>query len=392
MTLVDSSCYAEGCGESVSNAIARNGGPQFTNEDLVAVERVLDSGDVSHGVEVGALEDAFCELTGHGYSLAFNSWTSAAYAYLLYQYSQVGSGEVIIPSFTFAATGNVVLNAGFTPIFADIGPVSLALSPETVRDRIGPETRGIIVVHYAGIYDHENTVALKDLAESEGLFFLEDCAESLGATSGHSQQSGSVGDSCFSFYATKGISAGEGGMLSLEDEAAYAWLSRYRAHGVRRDSTLFWRRDAVIPGQNFRLANLNAALSLSQLRQLESFINKRRALASKYRTLLQNVDSLRVPKVPLEGTSWQMFPVFVPPEIRDQIVISLVKAGIGASVHFDPPLHLQTAFAQANPKELPFTESASKSVITLPMHTLLEQSDVEAIVSSLLEILDLLGR
>lgn len=376
----------------MSDEIAKNGGPQYTNEDLVAVKKVLDSGNVSHGAEVGELEDAFCGLTGHRYSLAFNSWTSAAYAYLLYQYNQVGSGEVIVPSFTFAATGNVVLNSGFTPIFAEICPLSFALSPETVRDRIGPETRGIIVVHYAGIYDHENTVALKNLSESEGLFFLEDCAESLGATNGDSQQSGSVGDSCFSFYATKAISAGEGGVLSLEDEAAHTWLSRYRAHGVQKDSALFWRRDAIFPGQNFRLANLNAALSLSQLRQLESFTSKRRALASLYRTLLRDVDSVTVPEVPLEGTSWQMFPVLVPPDIRDQIVISLVKSGIGASVHFDPPLHLQTAFASVTQHLLPLTESTSKSVITLPMHTLLQRRDVEAIVSAIREILVQLRR
>ena len=376
----------------MSDAIARNGGPQFTNEDLVAVKKVLESGDVSHGAEVGELEDAFCELTGHSYSLAFNSWTSAAYSYLLYQYNQVGPGEVIVPSFTFAATGNVVLNSGFTPVFADIGPLSFALSPGSIRDRIGPKTRGIIVVHYAGIYDHENTVALRRLAESEGLFFLEDCAESLGATSGDSQQSGSVGDSCFSFYATKGISAGEGGVLSLEDEAAYTWLSRYRAHGVQKDSALFWRRDAIFPGQNFRLANLNAALSLSQLRQLESFTSKRRALASLYRKLLRDVGSVTVPEVPLEGTSWQMFPVLVAPEIRDQIVISLAKSGIGASVHFDPPLHLQTAFASVTQHLLPLTESTSKSVITLPMHTLLQRRDVEAIVSAIREILVQLRR
>lgn len=371
----------------MSEAIKRNGGPQFTDEDLVAVKKILESGSVSHGAEVEKLEEAFCQITGKKYSLAFNSWTSAAYAYLLYQQNKIGLGEVIVPSFTFAATGNVVVNSGFTPRFADISPVTFSLTPETVREKIGPSTRGIIVVHYAGIYDHENTIALKNLAESEGLFFLEDCAESLGATNGLSQQSGSVGDSCFSFYATKGISTGEGGIISFTDEATYAWLSKYRAHGVRRDSAQFWRRDAVFPGQNFRLANLNAALGLSQLGQLDNFISSRRALASLYRTLLEDLDAVTVPDVSLEGTSWQMFPILVSPEIRDQTVTRLADSGIGASVHFDPPLHLQTAFASFREEVLPVTESVSECVITLPMHTLLERRDVEAVVSAIRDVL-----
>lgn len=364
---------------------SRNGGSEFTDEDFRGLQYVLQSGTASHGPEIAALESEFCELTGHKYALTFNSWTSAAYSYLRYKFEEVGPGDVVIPSFTFSATGNVILNSGFRVQFADINPRTFAISPESVLAKISPQTRGIMVVHYAGIYDHENTEALRNLALSKNLFFLEDCAESVGAAGPNSEPSGSLGDSFFSFYATKGISSGEGGVVCLEDEKAYEWLSSFRGHGVKRDSALPWRRNAMFPGQNFRLANLNAALALTQLAQMPGFINRRRAIASEYRDLLESIPGVTLPDVTLDGTSWQMFPVIVDQKSRDNVVFKLLRAGIGASVHFDPPLHEQRAFLSSSRGSLHFTEEISSRVITLPIHTLLNPTDVREIALTLEE-------
>lgn len=359
--------------------IERNGTPEFGKLDLRALEEVLESGAVSHGAQVNRLEEHFSGLTRHADSIAFNSWTSAAYSYFKWLREKTGAGEVILPSFTFSATGNVVLSAGLTPRFADVSPRNFSLDLRSVAKLIQPDTRAIMVVHYAGLYDHQNTIALSALANENQIQFIEDCAESYGAASSEGEYSGSIGTSIFSLYATKGITSGEGGVISTSDQSLARYLRYFRAHGVEKSRSQFWRRNAIMVGQNFRMANLNAALGLAQVEQFPLFLEKRVAVANRYYDRLGKFSGVILPATNGMKPSWQMFPILVKSEIRNLVVTEVAHQGIGVSVHFDPPLHRQDVFRTFSQHELPATLEISKSVITLPMHSLLSTEEVDLI-------------
>lgn len=372
------------------SAIARNGAPEYTKLDYEAVEKVLLEGSVSHGSSVLELENKFAEMTNHAHGIAFNSWTSAAYSFLRLLRERDSREEIVIPSFTFAATGNVVVESGFRPRFADIESHNFALSARTVEPQLSDQTAAIMVVHFAGLYDEMNTIELRQLADQRGIPLLEDCAESFGARGLPGGLSGSIGASFFSLYATKGISCGEGGICCTSDDEFADRLRLFRAHGVARQSNLVWRRNTLVHGQNFRLANLNAALGCSQFDQFLTFKERRKVVATTYSQILDQTDQIALPEPCFGDPSWQMFPVLVPASRRDGIVIELNEMGVGASVHFDPPLHLQTAFRRFlfDEHSLPLTEKIASQVVTLPMHSLLTANDAEAIASHLRRILE----
>ena len=356
-----------------------HGRPSISEQEIEMVSEVLRSGDVSSGSYIGELEQEFAELHGADFGVSFNSWTSAAYLLLTYLAESSNRTDVIIPSFTFAATANVVLNAGLRPIFVDIDPTTFAIDPTLLAELVGKKTLAVMPVHYAG-FSTPDLSTIAEICEKHGAFLLEDCAESLGARDAQGRLSGSTGIGVFSMFATKNITSGEGGMVTTSDLELAKELGLRRGHGVQHGGPHPWNRNAVVAGHNFRLSNLNAALGMGQFRRLEELLERRSHVADWYQSGLLDARGVELPEIGFTGRpSWQMFPVLVGAERRNDLVVSLRKRGVPASVHFDPPVHLQTAYVKYS-SPLPVTEDVSQRVITLPMHAGLSRDDVETVI------------
>lgn len=353
--------------------------PEVGEEEIAAIREVFAEGSLSHGPKVGAFEAAFARKIGVAHAVAANSWTSASFLVCQYIREQFGPGEVIIPSFTFVASANTVAGAGLTPTFADVDWHTQEVTPATLAPALTPNTRAIMVVHYAG--RPCDMPAIMAFAKERGLFVIEDSAECLGATVG-GRQAGAFATGIFSFYATKNITTGEGGMVTTDDAALADWLRIRIAHGVKKGSysrdgvSQGWYRNAVAPGHNFRLSNFQAAMGLVQLNKLDGMNARRHAVARAYDQALAGVAGVERPEILPPGEhSFQMYPMRVPAAQRDQVLIGLQRAGVGASAHFDPPVHWQTAYR--SDVSLPVTERLSRSIITLPISSVQtpEQTD-----------------
>lgn len=356
--------------------------PEVGEEEIAAIREVFAEGSLSHGPKVGAFETAFANRIGTTHAVAANSWTSASFLVCQYIREKHGAGEVLMPSFTFVASANTVANAGLTPTFADVDWATQEVTVATLAAAVTPNTRAVMVVHYAGRpCDMPSIMAF---ARERNLFVIEDSAECLGATVG-GRQAGSFATGIFSFYATKNITTGEGGMVTTDDAELADWVRVRLAHGVqkgsyRRDGVAQgWHRNAIVAGHNFRLSNFQAAMGLVQLEKLDGMNARRHAVARAYDQGLAGIAGVERPELlPLGQHSFQMYAIRVPPQQRDRVLIGLQKAAVGASAHFDPPVHWQTAYLSAA-VSLPITERLARSVITLPMSPV-QTSDQTAFV------------
>lgn len=354
--------------------------------ELMAVRSTFRSGEVSGGSKLPLLEAQFREITGKQHAIAFSSWTSAAHAFLLRMRLSTERNTVLLPSFTFAASVNVVIQSGFRPRFVDISPEDFALDPIEVKRNITEDVAGIMLVHYAGVACQSSS-EIRDLARRRDIFFLEDCAEALGSFDPNGQMAGSFGTSIFSFFATKNITSGEGGMICLDDDMDAAWLRRFQSHGVEKDTHMNWLREAKIVGLNLRLSNLQAAIAVEQMRRLPNLTENRRKCAQRYFECLPR-EVLPLGYEVLNRSSWQMFPIIVP-DVRDDLVRYLRGRGIEASAHFDPPCHDHIAYGDFKPEHsLKVTEKVAKSVVTLPMSAKMKPRQAQWVAEEVRSFLD----
>lgn len=350
------------------------------------VVATLESGEVSSGIRVIELESMFRDFTQKRHAVSFNSWTSAAFSFFTYLSKRRPNSKVIVPSFSFSATANVVKLAGLRVIFADVNLEDGSLDFDSVIDLMDDDVSAIMTVHYAGIFGRD-TERLARLCEEHEIFFVEDAAEAIGANSISGQQAGGVGVGIFSFFATKNITCGEGGVLTTDSSELRDELTLFRGHGVLRNLEHPWQRNAVVSGQNFRLSNLNAALAASQMQQLEELNRRRRLRARQYQERLASNSAIRIlGENGMFRNSWQMLPVVVN-DGRNQLVYELLNNGIEASVHFDPPIHLQSGFESElqGSQQLSNTEFLSSRVITLPIHPNISEDEVDYVCKTLLE-------
>lgn len=360
--------------------------PEVGEEEIAAIREVFAEGSLSHGPKVGAFEAAFARKVGVAHAVAANSWTSASFLVCQYIRETFGPGEVIIPSFTFVASANTVAAAGLTPTFADVDWATQEVTVDTLQPALTPQTRAVMVVHYAGRpCDMPSIMAW---ARQHNLFVIEDSAECLGATVG-GRQAGSFATGIFSFYATKNITTGEGGMVTTDDASLADWLRVRLAHGVKKGSysrdgvSQGWYRNAIAAGHNFRLSNFQAAMGLVQLEKLDAMNARRHAVAEAYDAALAAIPGVERPELlPVGQHSFQMYAIKVPVEKRDRVLIALQKAGVGASAHFDPPVHWQTAY-HAPALSLPVTEKLSRSVITLPISSVQTPEQTAHVIETL---------
>jgi perosamine synthetase len=343
--------------------------PDITQAEIDAVTTVLRTPHLSLGPELPAFEAALAQYHAVPHAIAVSSGTAGLHLALLTL--GIGQGdEVIVPSFAFIAVANAVLQVGATPIFAEIDPLTLNLSPHAVEQAITPRTRAILVVHTFGV--PADMHALKAIASRHNLLILEDACEAIGAQFGDppdSHPAGSFGNlAVLGFYPNKQITTGEGGAILAHDPAHAARLRNLRNQG--RIPTGDWL-DHTEPGYNYRLSELACALGRVQLSRIAEILALRQAAAQRYEALLQDIPGLELPPLilPHRTISWFVYVVRLPQHVgRDQVQATLAASGIATGRYF-APIHLQPAW-RSHPSSasasLPVTESIARRTLALP--------------------------
>ena len=361
-------------------------GPKEKEEIL----SVLDSGWLTAGSVTKRFEEALGRYAGAEHTVALSSCTAALHLSLLA--AGVGpSHEVIVPSFTFCSTVNVIVHCGAVPVFADVDPVSLTIDPEDFKRKISGKTRAVIPVHYAGYPCDMEPIA--SAARDKGIFVIEDAAHALGARY-KGAMIGAIGDAtCFSFYPTKTITTGEGGAVTTDSAELAEKVRLLSLHGMTRDawerytSAGSWQYQVTVPGYKYNTTDLEAALGVRQLERIDEFLSARERLWGSYERELEDLDELALPPLPPAGRhARHLFPVLlnegsrVP---RDRLLELLREEKIGTSVHF-LPIHLQPYYRREYPRvSLPVTENVYKRVFSLPLYPRMTESDVADVARAL---------
>lgn len=344
--------------------------PILGQKEIDAVVAVLRSGNLVQGEVVDRFEQRFAAIVGVKHAVAVSSGTAALHLALLAH--GIGPGdEVITTPFTFIATANAVLYAGARPVFVDICADTFNLDPNLIERAITARTKAILPVH---LYGHPaDMVALGEIAARHGLVIIEDAAQAHGAAIGE-RQVGAFGTGCFSFYATKNVVTGEGGLVTTGDDQVAERLRLLRSHGQRE------RYHHEVLGYNYRLTDLQAAIGLAQLERLEEFTCRRIANAAYLSTHIRNVVTPRTR--PGYRHVYHQYTVRGPGD-RDDVARRLNAAGIGTSVHYPVPVHHQKVYLDLGYQDhLPVAEQASREVLSLPVHPGLAPGELERIVQA----------
>jgi perosamine synthetase len=347
--------------------------PILGDEEKQAVLCVMDSGMLAQGSRVEAFEEAFADYCGVKYAIAVSSGTTALHIAMLAH--EIGKDdEVITTPFSFIATANCLLYVGAKPVFVDIDPATYNIDPALVERAITPRTRAILPVHLYG--QCSNMDAIMDIAEKHHLIVIEDACQSHGAAY-KGKKAGSFGTGTFSFYPTKNMTCGEGGMITTSDAVINDRCRVIRNHGMRRR----YYHDEL--GYNFRMTDIGAAIGLEQLNKLERFNAIRKENASFFS---QNLRGVVVPVEAKECSHvYHQYTIRIKNGKRDALREYLKERGIGTEVYYPVPIHKQ-AFIQKTFPALPVlaqSELAAEEVVSIPVHPSLSEIDRKAIVESI---------
>ncbi len=358
--------------------------PDISEDDIAGVVEVLRSGRLALGPRIAEFERLMAGYVGVRRAVAVSSGTAALH--LLVRGLGIGEGdEVLVPSFTFAASVNAILYERATPVFVDIASDTYNLDPAHLESRITSRTKAIMVVDAFGHpapWDE-----LEDIAERHGLKVIDDCCEALGAEYRGRKigQFGAAG--AFAFYPNKQITTGEGGVIVTDDEHL-ADLCVSLSNQGREGGT--WLSHARL-GHNYRLDEMSASLGCTQMKRLDEFVSRRAEVARRYTARLSRIAGLRTPVVrPEVRMSWFVYVVTLPEGVDGAAVIAgMERRGIPARVYF-VPMHTQPYLRHlpgADPRDLPVTEAVSGRTLALPFHNNLTEQDLESVAVSLEESL-----
>lgn len=371
--------------------------PDIGDDEIDAVVETLRSGWLAPGPRVLAFERAFAERIGARHAIAVTSCTAGMHLALLA--CGVGPGdEVIVPAITFPATANVVVHAGATPVLADVDPVDLTLDPAAVRAKLTPRTKAIMPVHYAG--QACRMEELWTIAGERGLRVIEDAAHAFGTTYRGEPVGRTPDAAVFSFYATKNLTTGAGGMITTDDDRVAEEVRRRRMHGLSAEA---WGRytesgtpfyQVVVPGFNYTMGDMEAAIGLVQLRRADALLARRRAIAERYAALLGDVPEVALPREREPGHSWHLYVIRLRREAlsidRDAFLRAMREEGIGTSVHFIP-LHYHPYYRETfgwKRGDYPRAEAAFEEIVSLPLYTRMRDADVERVAQAVRRIVE----
>jgi dTDP-4-amino-4,6-dideoxygalactose transaminase len=369
--------------------------PYWDDEEINAVSDAIRSNWWSRGPKTAEFEKKFADYVSAKYTVAVNSCTAALHAALAVK--GIGPGdEVITTPLTFCSTVNVIVHCGAKPVFVDVCEDTGCIDPEKIAYAVTEKTKAVIPVHYAGQpCDMER---IEKIAKEHGLFILEDAAHGLYTKCGD-RLVGSKNTAAFSFYATKNISTGEGGMLATDDEEIAEKARVFTSHGMSRNAWNryakggSWRYSVETAGFKYNMTDIQAALGLTQLKRLEYMQKKREEYVAIYNEKLKGVRGVSIPTDNIKGrSSLHLYIIRVDKNEldidRDEFIEELTAMNIGTSVHFIP-VHLQP-FYQKNfgtkQGDYPVAESIFDKIISLPLYPSMKQEDVEYVADAVREI------
>jgi dTDP-4-amino-4,6-dideoxygalactose transaminase len=371
--------------------------PDIGEAEIAAVVETLRSGWLTTGPKTLEFETAFAEGVGARHAIAVSSCTAALHLALDALGLEPGD-EVIVPTLTFTSTGATVVHAGARPVLADVTADTLNVDPRDVARKITRRTRAIVAVHFAG---HPAPMdELLELADRHGIALVEDAAHALPAAY-RGRRIGSIGKfTAFSFYATKNLTTGEGGMLTTDDSLLADRVRMRRLHGMSRDAwkrysaTGTWRYDVSYPGFKYNLTDVASAIGLVQLGRLPELQRRREEIARRYTEALEDVADLRLPGTRREVEhAWHLYVVRVRPQRlrinRDQLIEVLKERGIGTSVHFIP-LHWHSYYQRSlgvGVQDLPVASEAAETMLSLPLFTRMSDDEVDHVAATLRDVL-----
>lgn len=353
--------------------------PIMGQEEINAVEEVLKSGILAQGKKVEEFEQAFANFVGVKHAVAVNSGTAALHMALLTH--GIGAGDEVITSpFTFISSANSILFTGAKPVFVDIVEETFNISPDKIEGKITSQTKAIMPVHLYGQPCDMN--GLMKIAQEHGLIVIEDACQAHGAEY-EGKKAGSFGTGCFSFYPTKNMTTGEGGMITTNDENIAQKARMIRTHGQRQ------RYLHEIPGYNYRMTEMAAAIGLCQLGKLEEFNNKRIGNAKFLTEKLAGIKGLVLPKVKKNVRHvFHQYTVRITRDFgisRDELRQKLMDEGVGTEIYYPLPVHRQPLYQSLGYDDrLPCSEKAAGEVLSLPVHPSLVKEELEYVGESLI--------
>jgi len=370
--------------------------PSIGKEEKKKVLEVLKSGWLTMGEKTVEFEDNFSKYIGCKHSISVNSCTAALHLALAAIGLKEGD-EVIIPDMTFTATAEVITYFKAKPIIVDIKEGDLLIDPEKIKKAITKKTKAVIPVHYGGQPCDMDEII--DIAKKHNLYVIDDSAHCLPAYY-KNKKIGTIGDiTCFSFYATKTITTGEGGMCTTEN---YEWAEKIkilRLHGISKDA---WKRyskegnwyyEVVEAGFKYNLTDIQAAIGIEQLKKADYFYEKRKEIAEFYIENFKNLKGLRTIELHKDRTnSWHLFPIFLDLDYlkisRNEFIEKLKERGIQTSVHFIP-LHKHPFYKSLGYKEkdFPVSEKVYNQIISLPIYPSLNKKEVNYVIENIIDIL-----
>ena len=367
----------------------------ITGNESKYINEVLMSGWLTTASKALKFEQLFAQYVGAKYACAVNSCTAALH--LAIEAIGISPGDkVLVPTLTFTASAEVVRYMGADPIFIDVEYGTGLVSPSILKKALNdhPDIKAIILVHYAGQAAEMKVSGgegILDICRKHNVRIIEDAAHAFPTKFGD-QYVGSFGDiTCFSFYANKTITTGEGGMLVTNDEAIYKRAKTMRLHGINRDIwdrftsvKSSWEYDVVAPGFKYNMPDLNAAIGLAQLEQAEQLREGRQRCAKYYYQELSELNTIDLPLCygPIKNHSWHIFPLVIRPEAplsRNEFIDKISNEGIGVSVHYKP-IHRMTYYKQTynlDPQNYPNAERIWKGTVSLPIYPDLSQEALE---------------
>jgi len=370
------------------------------------IKEVLESGWLTTAGKAAAFEEKFAAVVQARYACAVNSGTAALHLGL--QALGVKPGDrVFVPSMTFTASAEVIRYLRANPVFLDTEYGTNLITPEILHQAIkaNPDVRYLVVVHYGGQAARMisgNEEGILNICKKQGIKILEDAAHAFPSKQG-GQMVGSIGEvTCFSFYANKPITTGEGGMLTTSNEKIYEQVKMMRLHGINRDiwnrytdNKPSWEYDVVAAGYKYNMPDVNAAIGLAQLEMAEEFRAERQYVAEyyyKHLAPLKQVLDLPVTYIPFQDHAWHLFPVILKenvPVTRNEFIEKMAAAGIGTSVHYKP-LHRMSYYKnkyQLQASDFPNAEKTWMGNVSLPIFPYMKKIELEYICKTIEKIL-----